>query len=86
MILSWVAVRDDRTGTHRMSTWYGPTREVVVTGLPPGFAGNCPTSFELPDGADVHAYPEREGVVFTMFVKAADELLAAASEMRARAR
>jgi hypothetical protein len=51
--ICWVSVRD-RHGLNRMTMWSGPTREIFVTGLPEGFAANCPSEAELPPGAVVH--------------------------------
>lgn len=35
----------------------GKTRQIVVTGLPTGFAANAPLSFELPLGAEIREVP-----------------------------
>lgn len=66
--ISWVAVHDKQNGVIRMTTWSGVTKRIVVIGLPPGFVGDCPCSFALPTGAEVHEWPmhAEDGVVFTV--------------------
>ena len=68
MTIRWVSCVDERNGVSRMAYAVGHTKKIVVTGLPPGFAGNCSTSFDLPPDARVHPYPEHEsdGVTFTV--------------------
>jgi hypothetical protein len=85
--ISWLACFDPADGTDRMCTYIGETADVVITGLPPGFAANAPMMFELPAGAAVHGVPPDErgagrrlavqlgGVLFTVFKRDAIELL-----------
>jgi hypothetical protein len=68
VFISWVAVSDKRAGVSRMTSWTGATRQIVVTGLPAGFAANCASPFRLPDGAEAYEWPDHadDGVVFTV--------------------
>lgn len=78
---SWVACSDPVDGTDRMTTWIGATRQVVVTGLPSGFAANVHGTFDLPTGSEVYDVPlhsdgaalarKLHGVLFTVFSRAA---------------
>lgn len=74
--ISWVAVHDKQNGVIRMTTWSGVTKRIVVIGLPPGFVGDCPCSFALPTGAEVHEWPmhAEDGVVFTVLADRTDHV------------
>ena len=64
MRIDWLAVYDPASGLSRMCTWSGPTRRVVVTGVPISTWANCPLSgFDAPDTAVVHDIAEGASAV-----------------------
>ncbi len=52
--IAWVSCHDPISGVSRRCTWFGETRQIVVTGLPPNAIADAPRSFRLPEEAKVY--------------------------------